>query len=107
MGQGMPAARSVSAAGHDGEAFLLGDAGDAVGRALVIGVAGMGHDAGEIDARRLVQDARDVEQAGQRGIGKTGAAAAAVDFDEHRERVAVLRRVGDGLRHGEIVGDHP
>ena len=66
----------------------------------------MGHDARQLDARRVVQDARDVEQAGQLGIGQAGAAAAAVDLDEHREGVAVRGRVGDRLGDGEIVGDH-
>ena len=67
----------------------------------------MGHDARQLDAGRVVQDARDVEQAGQLGIGQAGAAAAAVDLDEDREGVAVRRRLGDRPGDGEIVGDDP
>ena len=52
-----------------------------------------------------MQDAGDVEQAGQLGIGQAGAAAAAVDLDEDREGVAVRRRLGDRPGDGEIVGD--
>jgi hypothetical protein len=91
--------------GHDGETLLLGNTRDPVRRALVIGMAGMGHDARQFDARRLVQDARDVEQAGQGGIGEASPAAAAVDLDEDGEGVAVRRRRGDGLGHAEIVRD--
>ena len=65
----------------------------------------MGHDARQLDAGRVVQDAGDVEQAGQLGLGQAGAAAAAVDLDEDREGVAVLGRIGDRLGDGEIVGD--
>ena len=107
MGQGMPAARSVSAGVDDRQALLLGDRGDAVRRALVIGMAGMGHDAGELDARRGMQDARDVEQAGQLRLRQAGAAAAAVDLDEDRKRVAARRGGGDRPRDGEVVGDDP
>ena len=65
----------------------------------------MGHDARQLDARRVVQDAGDVQQAGQLGPGQAGAAAAAVDLDEDREGVAVLRRIGDRPGDGKIVGD--
>ena len=63
--------------------LLLGDGGDPVDAVLMIGVAGMGHHARQLDARARLQDARDVEQAGQLGIGQAGAAAAAVDLDQH------------------------
>ena len=65
----------------------------------------MGHDARQLDAGRLVQDAGDVEQAGQLGAGQAGATGAAVDLDEDGEGVAVRGGLGDGPGDGEIVGD--
>ena len=73
----------------DRQPLLLGDRRDPVGGALMIGVAGVGHHTRKLDARRVVQDAGNVEQAGQLRIGQAGAAGAAVDLDEDREGVAV------------------
>ncbi len=101
----MPTARSFLGGAHDRQPFLLGHGGDAVGGALVAGVAAHGSPTPAIDARCAMQDAGDVEQARKRGTGQARAAAAAVDLDEDGEGVAVHGRRSDRPGHGEVVGD--
>jgi hypothetical protein len=105
IGQAIPAARNLLGGGDDRRPLLLRDGGDAVDAALVIGMTAVRHHARQLDAGRRMQHARDVEQAGQLGIGQAGAAGAAVDLDEHRECVPVRRRVGDRPGDHQVVGD--
>jgi len=73
IGQGMPAARNFSAAPVIAKRSCSATAEIPSIVFCVIGLAGMGHDACQLDAGRGVQHAGDVEQTGQGRRGQSRA----------------------------------